>query len=103
MCDLYYLDQYRAEIFDRELAEKIEAVRVAVGAIGAEESEDGKVEEIRRATKASLKVLSERTAKLALDLAFMQIMDVHNDNAAKVRLMRYAVELCRRTKDDLDV
>lgn len=103
MCNLYYLDQYRAEIFERKLAEKIEAVRVAVGAIGAEKSADEKGEEIRRATKASLKVLSERTAKLALDLAFMQIMDVHNDGTAKVRLVRYAVELCRKAKDDLDV
>lgn len=103
MCNLYYLDQYRAEIFERELAEKIEAVRVAVGAIGAEKSVDEKVEEMRRAIKASLKALSERTAKLALDLAFTQIMDVHNDDAAKVRLIRYAVELCRRANDDLDV
>lgn len=103
MCDLYYLDQYREEIFARKLAENIEAVRVAVGAVGAEKSVDGKVEEIRRATKTSLKALSERTAKLALDLAFIQVINVHNDNAAKKRLLRYAIELCFKTKDNLDV
>lgn len=103
MVDLYYLDQYRTEIFERELAEKIEAVRVAVGAVGAEKSVDEKVEEIRRATKTSLKALSECTAKLTLDLAFMQIMDVHNDDAAKMRLVRHAAELCLKTRDEIDV
>lgn len=102
MCDIYYLDQFRAEIFERELTKKIEAVRVAVRAIGAEKSVDEKIEEMRCATKTSLRVLSESVAKLALDLAFTQVMNIHNDNTAKVRLIRYAVELCRKAKDDLD-
>ena len=103
MCDLYYLDQFRAEIAERDLEKKIEAVRVAVRAVGAEESVDEKIEKIRRATETSLKSLSERTAKLALDLAFIQIMDVHNDDAAKERLLRYTNELCRRAKSKIDV
>ncbi len=81
-CDIYYLDQFRESVAEAKVAE---------------------AEELMREAKVSMKAMSERTAKLALDLAFLQIQSVHNNDAAKVRLVRYAVELCRKAKDDLNV
>ncbi len=81
-CDIYYLDHFREALAEKKVAE---------------------AEELMRAAKVSMKMASEHTAKLALDLAFLQIQSVHNNNVAKVRLVRYAVELCHKAKDGLDV
>ena len=86
MCDLFYLDHFREAVADKK-AEAEEKVAAA--------------EELMRAAKVSMKTMSERTAKLALDLAFIQIQSIHIDDMARVRLIRYGVELCRKAKDEL--
>ena len=86
-CDVYYLDQFREAVADKISEENAEKVAAA--------------EELMLDAKLSMKALSERTAKFALDLAFIQIQSVHNDDTARVRLIRYAVELCRKAKDEL--
>lgn len=86
MCELFYLDHFREEVADK----KAEAEKKVAAA-----------EDLMRDAKVSMKTMSERTAKLALDLAFIQIQSIHNDDMARVRLIRYAVELCRKAKDEL--
>lgn len=86
MCELFYLDQYRAEV-----AEKQAATDVDVDA----------AEELMQEAKVSMKMLSERTAKLMLDLAFNKITHMYDD-AASERLIRYAGELHLKAKFDLD-
>ncbi len=95
MCELYYLDQYRAAVVEAEVTDKIKAV------VNAEKVSEA--EELMREAKISMKAMSERTAKLALDLAFLQIQSVHNDGAAKERLVRYAGELCCKARNEFDV
>ncbi len=86
-CDIYYLDQIREAV-----AEKKATVEVDVAA----------AEELMREAKVSMKVMSERAAKLMLDLAFNKITHMYDDAAASERLIRYAGELCLKAKHDLD-
>lgn len=85
-CDIYYLDHFREEVADK----KAEAEKKVAAA-----------EDLMRDAKVSMKTMSECTAKLALDLSFIQIQSIHIDDMARVRLIRYAVELCRKAKDEL--
>lgn len=93
MCNLYYLDQYRASAVEAEIADKVKAV---VNAKRVDEAE-----ELMREGKASMKMMSERTAKLMLDLAFNKITHMHED-AASERLIQYAGELHRKAEFDLN-
>lgn len=86
-CNIYYLDQFRETIAEK----KAEAVKTKIA----------DAEELMQEAKVSMKILSERTAKLMLDLAFNKIMYI--DDATKERLVRYADELCCKAKDDLNV
>lgn len=87
MCDLYYLDQYRETVAEAENAEVAEKVAEA--------------KELKSESAAALKMLSERTAKLMLDLAFNKITHML-DEAAMERLIRYAGELLRRADYNLN-
>ena len=94
-CDIYYLDHFRAAVAEAKVAKMV----------GVEIDDDDLVEAVEALmndARVSMKSLSERTAKLALDLAFIQIQGIHNNDAAQERLLRYAVELCRKLEDDLD-
>ena len=93
MCELYYLDQYREAADEAEIVDKVKAV---VNAKRADEAE-----ELMQEAKVSMRMLSERTAKLMLDLAFNKITHMHDD-AASERLIRYAGELHFKAKFDLD-
>ena len=93
MCELYYLDQYRASVAEAEIADKVKAV---VNAKRVDEAE-----ELMQEAKVSMRMLSERTAKLMLDLAFNKITHM-NDDPASERLIRYAGELHLKAKFDLD-
>ena len=81
MCELYYLDHFR------------EAVDEVIDVDAAEE--------LMRESKATMKIMSERTAKLMLDLAFNKITHM-NDSSASKRLIRYTGELCRKAQNDID-
>ncbi|KKN24837.1 hypothetical protein LCGC14_0890770 [marine sediment metagenome] len=85
MCDIYYLDQFREAVMEKNA----EAAGVAAEA-----------EELMLEAKSSLKRLDEHTVKLMLDLAFNKIAYIP-DNMSRVRLIRYAVEQCRQAKNEL--
>ncbi len=93
MCELYYLDQYREAADEAEIVDKVKAV---VNAKRADEAE-----ELMQEAKVSMRMLSERTAKLMLDLAFNKITHM-NDDPASERLIHYAGELHLKAKFDLD-
>ncbi len=93
MCELYYLDQYRAALAEAEVTDKVKAV-VNTKKVDA-------AEELMQEDKVSMKMLSERTAKLMLDLAFNKITHMSDDPASE-RLIRYAGELHCKAKFDLD-
>jgi len=88
MCDLYYLDHFRPETTDLqdEAIETNEKINAAVEAM--------------RETLSSTARISERIAKSMLDVTFRKISEV--DAAAQERLLRYAIELCRKLKHDFD-
>ncbi len=86
MCELIYLDQIRAAVAEKKAAADVD-VETA--------------EELMQEAKVSMRMLSERTAKLMLDLAFNKITHMP-DNAASERLIRYAGELHCKAKFDLD-
>ncbi len=93
MCELYYLDQYRGEVDEAEIADKVKAVVNAKKVDAAEE--------LMQEAKVSMRMLSERTAKLMLDLAFNKITHMYDDVASE-RLVRYAGELHCKAKFDID-
>ncbi len=93
MGDLYYLDQYREAVAEAEIADKVKAV-VNTKKVDA-------AEELMQEAKVSMKIMSERTAKLMLDLAFNKITHMSDDLASE-RLIRYAGELHCKAKFDLD-
>ncbi|MEE8113884.1 MAG: hypothetical protein V3T23_05970 [Nitrososphaerales archaeon] len=96
MCELYVLSHFREAVAEAKIAE-------AVGAAIIDDDFVETVEELMDDAKTSMKALSERTAKLALDLAFIQIERIYNNDAAQERLLRYAGEMCRKLEHDLDV
>lgn len=109
MCDLYYLDQYREAVIEAKLNEAVVAVRKLppmemsgrTANVVREAIDVDAAEELMREAKVSMKMMSERTAKLMLDLAFNKITHM-SDDAASERLIRYAGELCLKAKFDLD-
>ena len=84
-CDIYYLDQFREAVADAKIAEEFAAINV-----GQSEAED------------TTDQLPERLAKIMLDTAFIKI-DLVTSLEARQRLLRYAVELCRNLRNDLDI
>ena len=85
MCELYYLDHFRPEV-RAEAEETNEKMDVAV--------------EQMRAVPASIDRVRESLAKTLLDIAFVRVRDT--DSAAQERLTRYAGELIRKAKDNLN-
>lgn len=90
MGNLYYLDQIREAVEDAKAAAQIEAEETVAKVVAAE-----------KAMVASLVGMNERDAKLSIDFTFVKITLVP-DNAARERLLRYAVERCHKIKADLD-
>lgn len=87
MCELYYLDHFREAVAEK----KAEAAAMVLTA-----------EKLMSEGKASMKIMSERTAKLMLDLAFSKITYM-SDDLAQERLIRYAAGLCLKAKDYRDM
>ena len=92
MCDIYYLDHFRPDVADA----RVEAEEVNKKIDVAEDAMD------QLLPRANLDVLSERLAKIMLDTAFLKI-DQASSLASRERLLRYAVEQCRKLKHDLDI
>lgn len=86
MCEIYYLDHFREAVAEQKAEETAKQVVEA--------------EELMQKAKASMKMMSERTAKLMLDLAFNKITYI-SDEAGMERLIRYADELLRKANHDL--
>lgn len=93
MCELYYLDQIREAVADKKATAYDEAV-------ATNETVDA-AEELMRESKAKLKILPEQVAKFALDLAFIKVTHIVDDEAQK-RLIHYATKLCRKAEFDLN-
>lgn len=109
MFELYYLDHFREEVAKKKAEGAITAVRKLspmemskrTANVVREAIDVDAAEELMREAKVSMKMMSERTAKLMLDLAFNKITHM-SDDAASERLIRYAGELCLKAKFDLD-
>lgn len=105
MCELVYLDQFREAVADAKIAEEF-AAAINEGRAEAE-AINKKIDAAEDAMNqlssgANLDLLSERIAKVMLDTAFVKI-DQATSLEARQRLLRYAVELCRKLKNDLDI
>lgn len=105
MCELYVLSHFREAVAEAKIAEEL-AAAINEGRAEAEEinktiaaAEDAMDQ---FSPSANLDLLSERIAKIMLDTAFVKI-DQASSLEARERLLRYAVELCRKIKHDLDV